>query len=226
MKKKILFVVTSHDRLGNTNNPTGYYLSEVSHPWSVLISAGYEIDFVSPKGGKAPAEAVDLTDEINKAFWENSIYRFKIEHTLNPKEVNPVEYIAVFYAGGHGVMWDYPNNQDLERITRTIYENGGIVSAVCHAPAALLDVKLSNGELLIKDRKINSFTNEEERFLNTDSIVPFMLETELKKRGCLFEKSGLWKSHVTVDYRIVTGQNPQSALEVLSLIHISEPTRH
>ena len=114
----------------------------------------------------------------------------------------------------HGVMWDYPNNQDLERITRTIYENGGIVSAVCHAPAALLDVKLSNGELLIKDRKINSFTNEEERFLNTDSIVPFMLETELKKRGCLFEKSGLWKSHVTVDYRIVTGQNPQSALEV------------
>ena len=91
MKKKILFVVTSHDRLGNTNNPTGYYLSEVSHPWFVLISAGYEIDFVSPKGGKAPAEAVDLTDEINKAFWENSVYRFKIEHTLNPKEVNPVD---------------------------------------------------------------------------------------------------------------------------------------
>ena len=186
MKKKILFVVTSHDRLGNTNNPTGYYLSEVSHPWSVLISAGYEIDFVSPKGGKAPAEAVDLTDEINKAFWENSVYRFKIEHTLNPQEVNPVEYIAVFYAGGHGVMWDYPNNQDLGRIAQTIYENGGVVSAVCHAPAALLNVKLSNGELLIKGRKINSFTNEEEKFLNTDSIVPFMLETELKKRGCLF----------------------------------------
>ena len=153
MKKKILFVVTSHDRLGNTNNPTGYYLSEVSHPWSVLISAGYEIDFVSPKGGKAPAEAVDLTDEINKAFWENSVYRFKIEHTLNPQEVNPVEYIAVFYAGGHGVMWDYPNNQDLGRIAQTIYENGGVVSAVCHAPAALLNVKLSNGELLIKGRK-------------------------------------------------------------------------
>lgn len=213
MKKKILFVVTSHDRLGNTNNPTGYYLSEVSHPWSVLISAGYEIDFVSPKGGKAPAEAVDLTDEINKAFWENSVYRFKIEHTLNPQEVNPVEYIAVFYAGGHGVMWDYPNNQDLGRIAQTIYENGGVVSAVCHAPAALLNVKLSNGELLIKGRKINSFTNEEEKFLNTDSIVPFMLETELKKR-LPFEKSGLWKSHVIVDHRIITGQNPQSALEV------------
>ena len=79
---------------------------------------------------------------------------------------------------------------------------------------ALLNVKLSNGELLIKGRKINSFTNEEEKFLNTDSIVPFMLETELKKRGCLFEKSGLWKSHVIVDHRIITGQNPQSALEV------------
>ena len=160
MKKKILFVVTSHDRLGNTNNPTGYYLSEVSHPWSVLISAGYEIDFVSSKGGKAPAEAVDLTDEINKAFWENSVYRFKIEHTLNPQEVNPVEYIAVFYAGGHGVMWDYPNNQDLGRIAQTIYENGGVVN-----------VKLSNGELLIKGKKINSFTNEEEKFLNTNSLI-------------------------------------------------------
>ena len=171
MKKKILFVVTSHDRLGNTNNPTGYYLSEVSHPWSVLISAGYEIDFVSSKGGKAPAEAVDLTDEINKAFWENSVYRFKIEHTLNPQEVNPVEYIAVFYAGGHGVMWDYPNTQDLGRIAQTISENGGVVSAVCHAPAALLNVKLSNGELLIKGKKINSFTNEEEKFLNTNSLI-------------------------------------------------------
>lgn len=195
MKKKILFVVTSHDRLGNTNNPTGYYLSEVSHPWSVLISAGYEIDFVSPKGGKAPAEAVDLTDEINKAFWENSVYRFKIEHTLNPQEVNPVEYIAVFYAGGHGVMWDYPNNQDLGRIAQTIYENGGVVSAVCHAPAALLNVKLSNGELLIKGRKINSFTNEEEKFLNTDSIVPFMLETELKKEVA-FLKNPVCGSHM------------------------------
>ena len=207
MKKKILFVVTSHDRLGNTNNPTGYYLSEVSHPWSVLISAGYEIDFVSPKGGKAPAEAVDLTDEINKAFWENSVYRFKIEHTLNPKEVNPVEYIAVFYAGGHGVMWDYPNNQDLGRIAQTIYENGGVVSAVCHAPAALLDVKLSNGELLIKDRKINSFTNEEERFLKTDSIVPFMLETELKKRDCLFEKYDMFASSGRDYHFYVTDSN-------------------
>lgn len=214
MKKKVLFVVTSHDKLGNTNNLTGYYLSEVSHPWSVLVGAGYEIDFVSPKGGKAPAEAVDLADEINKTFWENSIYRFKIEHTLKPEEVNPFEYVAIFYAGGHGVMWDYPNNQDLEKITRTIYENGGIVSAVCHAPTALLNVKLSNGELLIKGRKINSFTNEEEKFLNTDSIVPFMLETELKKRGCLFEKSGLWESHITIDHRIITGQNPQSALGV------------
>ena len=94
-------------------------------------------------------------------------------------------------------------------------KNGGVVSAVCHAPAALLNVKLSNGELLIKGRKINSFTNEEEKFLNTDSIVPFMLETELKKKRLSFlKKSGLWKSHVTVDHRIITGQNPQSALEV------------
>lgn len=111
--KKILFVVTSHNQLGNTGQTTGYYLSEVSHPWKVLTEAGYQIDIMSPQGGKAPYDerGFDLTDSINKEFWENKYYRAKIENTLKPSDVSPEHYKAIYYAGGHGTMWDFPNNK-------------------------------------------------------------------------------------------------------------------
>lgn len=214
MKKKILFVVTSHNQLGDTGKPTGYYLAEVTHPWAILRDAGYVIDFVSPKGGNAPAEAVDMEDAINKCFWEDSAYLSKIQNTLKPSEVNPDEYVAIFYAGGHGVMWDFADNPELANIAAKIYEQGGIVSAVCHGPAALLNIKLSSGEYLIQGKKINSFTNKEEIAVGTENTVPFMLETALRERGAAFEGAGLWESHTTVDQRIITGQNPQSAKNV------------
>lgn len=114
--KKILFVVTSHDEKGNTGEKTGYYLGEVSHPWDVLHFAGYQIDFVSPKGGKAPVDAFDLNDSINKKFWDNDIYRNKIENTKKPSEVNPADYVAIHYAGGHGAMWDLQTIQKLLKL--------------------------------------------------------------------------------------------------------------
>ncbi|MBN9337079.1 MAG: type 1 glutamine amidotransferase domain-containing protein, partial [Chryseobacterium sp.] len=132
MSKKILFVVTSHDKKGSTNEPTGYYLGEVSHPWEVLHSAGYDIDFVSPKGGKAPVDGLNLEDAVNKEFWGNKEYRTKIENTMKPSDIDPSKYAAIFYAGGHGTMWDFPDNTELQNIARKIYENNGIVSAVCH----------------------------------------------------------------------------------------------
>lgn len=104
MKKKILFVVTSHDKVGNTENKTGYYLSEVTHPWKVLVDAGYEIDFVSPKGGKAPVDGFDLNDPINKIFWENPMYQEKVNKTFKPSEIHTADYAAIYYAGGHGTM--------------------------------------------------------------------------------------------------------------------------
>lgn len=211
MKKKILFVVTSHDKVGNTEKQTGYYLSEVAHPWKVLADAGYDIDFVSPKGGKAPVDGFDLNDPINKTFWENPAYQEKVTNTLKPSEVQAADYEAIYYAGGHGTMWDFPENTALAEIAREIYEAGGIVSAVCHGPSALVNIKLSDGEYLVKGKKINSFTNEEEKSINLDSIVPFLLESKLIERGAKFEKSGLWLPHITVDQRVVTGQNPQSA---------------
>ncbi len=209
--KKILFVVTSHDKKGDTGEPTGYYLSEVSHPWEILHQAGYEIDFVSPKGGKAPVDGFDLTDPINKKFWEDETYRTKIENTMKPSDVVASNYVAIHFAGGHGAVWDLPNDVEIASIATKIYENTGIVSAVCHGPAGLVNIKLSNGKYLVEGKKVNGFTNEEEVAVGLEKVVPFLLEDKLKERGAIFEKSGLWQSHVVSDQRLVTGQNPQSA---------------
>ncbi|REC62259.1 type 1 glutamine amidotransferase domain-containing protein [Chryseobacterium pennae] len=183
----------------------------MAHPWEVLHNAGYEIDFVSPQGGKAPVDGFNLEDTVNKKFWEDKKYRTKIENTMKPNEVKPKEYAAIFYAGGHGAMWDLADNKDLAKIAQEIYENNGIVSAVCHGPAGLVNIKLNNGKYLVDGKKINAFTNEEETAVKLESVVPFMLETKLIEHGAIFEKSGLWQEHVTVDQRVVTGQNPQSA---------------
>ncbi|MET0465916.1 MAG: type 1 glutamine amidotransferase domain-containing protein [Chitinophagaceae bacterium] len=214
MKKKILFVVTSHDKKGNTGEATGYYLSEVAHPWDVLVTAGYEVDFVSPKGGKAPVDGFNLGDSINKKFWDDHSYRYKIEHTKKPSEVDPAQYVAIHFAGGHGAMWDFADNKALAGIAAKIYENNGIVSAVCHGPAGLVNIKLSNGKYLVDGKRINAFTNEEEAAVKLEKVVPFLLESTLIGRGAIFEKSGLWQSHVVADQRVVTGQNPQSAKDL------------
>lgn len=214
MKKKILFVVTSHEKLGDTGKKTGYELSEVSHPWKVLTEAGYDIDFVSPLGGKPPVDGFNLEDPINKEFWENKTARNKIDNSMKPTDVDPAKYVAIFFAGGHGTMWDFPDNAKLAEIAKTIYENNGVVAAVCHGPAALVNIKLGDGKYLVNGKKINSFTDDEERAVKMDKVVPFLLETKLVERGAQFEKSGIQQKHVTVDQRVVTGQNPASATGV------------
>lgn len=212
--KKILFVLSSHDQLGNTGKKTGYYLSEVAHPWHVLKNAGYEIDFVSPQGGNPPVDGFDLKDSINNVFWTDSLYQVKLKNSMKPVDVKAEDYVAIHYAGGHGTMWDFADNTELAAIAAKIYENGGVVSAVCHGPAGLVNIKLSNGKYLVEGKKINGFTNEEEVAVKLDKVVPFLLETKLIERGAIFEKSGMWQPHTVVDQRVVTGQNPQSATKV------------
>ncbi len=218
MKKKILFVVTSHSEKGNTGKKTGYFLSEVSHPWKVLTQAGYEIDFVSPKGGNPPVDGFDLNDPVNKEFWENPVYNNKISHSLQPSQVNTEDYDAIYYAGGHGAMWDLPDNKDIARITSKIYENNGIVAAVCHGPAGLINVKLDNGSYLLNGKKVSGFTNEEEDKVGLTKVVPFLLEDKMKERGAIFEKADPWKVQAVSDQRLITGQNPQSATRVGEMI--------
>ncbi len=214
MDKKILFAVTSNGKKGNTGESTGYYLSEVAHPWNVLHRAGYAIDFISPKGGQPPVEAVDLDDPLNAAFWNDEAGRGRVERSRRPDEINSHDYAALIFAGGHGTMWDFPGNPELAKLILAFHGEDKVIAAVCHGPSALADVKLENGRYLVEGKRINAFTDDEERAVRMDKIVPFLLESRLIERGARFEKSGLWQPHVAVDGRLITGQNPQSATGV------------
>lgn len=211
--EKVLFVVSSHGELGDTGKKTGYFLSEVTHPWSVL-SENYEIDVVSPEGGRPPVDGFDLNDPINRKYWDSPEWQEKMSTTLTPEEVDASLYRAIFYAGGHGAMWDFPDNEKLAEIASRIYENGGFVAAVCHGPAGLLNIKLKDGSLLIKGKTLDSFTNQEEEENGTAKIVPFLLQTALIERGGIFNCGAPWSDHVVRDGRLITGQNPMSALDL------------
>lgn len=208
--KKILFVLTSHGMLGTTGQTTGYFLSELTHPWHVFTRAGYAVDFVSPLGGEPPVDGSDMRDESTQAFMA-SADAARAAHSMHPSEVDPRAYAAIFFVGGHGTMWDFPDHARLAEITRDVYEQGGVVSAVCHGPAGLLNTTLSDGTYLVAGKRITSFTDDEERAKKLDTVVPFLLESALRARGALFEKSDLWQAHVASHDRVVTGQNPASA---------------
>jgi putative intracellular protease/amidase len=214
MSQKVLLVLTSHNTLGNTGKDTGFYLPEVTHPEAVFARAGLEVEYVSPKGGKAPTIGVDLTDSLNKAFLENAEKVTKIENTLHPSQVNAHEYDAIFYAGGHGTMWDLPENEELTRITATIYDRGGVVGAVCHGAAGLVNLQLADGTYLVAGKKVSCFTNEEEAAVGLTNVVPFLLESKLIDRGATVEKAANFQKKVVVSDRLVTGQNPASATGV------------
>lgn len=209
-KPKILFVLTSHDQKGDTGEHTGFFLSEAAHPWKVLKD-DYEIDFVSPNGGKAPVDGMDLNDPVNKEFWENKEVQQKISHTMKPEEVNPADYVAIHFVGGHGAMWDFPKNLKLANLASMIYAHGGVVSAVCHGPAGLVDVKLPDGSYLISGKKVTGFSDEEEAAVKLTKVVPFLLEDKMKERGGIYSSSPKFTEHVVQDGRLITGQNPQSA---------------
>jgi putative intracellular protease/amidase len=214
MSQKVLIVLTSHDTLGDTGKETGFYLPEVSHPVAVFDRAGLIVEYVSPKGGKAPMIGIDRTDLLNAAFLDDPKKLSQVENTLHPTQVNPSEYDAIFYAGGHGTMWDFPENSDLAHIAASIYEQGGVVGAVCHGPAGLVNVRLSNNDYLVAGKVVSTFTNEEEAAIELTAVVPFLLETKLIDRGATVEKAPNFQAKVVVSDRLVTGQNPASAAGV------------
>lgn len=221
--RKILFVLTSHDQKGDTGKPTGFHLAEMTHPHKILREAGYAIDFVSPKGGAAPIDSKNMDDPVNREFMETEAYVTQIKTTARPEQVDANHYAAIYFPGGHGAMWDLPDNIKLADMTRYIYESGGIVAAICHGPAALVNVRLSNGEYLVAGKEISSFTDAEEKAVGLESVVPFLLESTLKERGARHTKAPNFQKHVVIDDRLVTGQNPASADgvgdAVLSLLH-------
>ncbi|MEG1617573.1 MAG: type 1 glutamine amidotransferase domain-containing protein [Bacteroidales bacterium] len=212
--KKILFVLSNHDKLGDSGKPTGWWVSEAAHPWSVVSKAGYEVDFVSPLGGEPVMTGENSNDPIDRAFLDNQEVKQKIKNTLTPAQVNVDQYCCIHYVGGHGAMWDFPDNTELSKIAAKMWDQGKVVSAICHGVAALLNVKLHGGDLLIKGKNLTSFTDMEEKANNTCEVVPYFLQCELMLRGSIFHIAKNWADNVQVHERLITGQNPQSGLSV------------
>ncbi len=214
--QNVLMVVTNHDKLGNTIEKTGYWLSEVAHPYYTFLEAGYNIDFVSPLGGKPPVDPKSYTfnDNLITRFMQDTLAQKKLNNSFSPDKINPADYNIIFYTGGHGTMWDFPENKDLAQIAGKIYERGGIIGAVCHGPSALINIKLPNNKYLIDGREVTGFTNEEEIERGLAKTVPFLLQDELEKRGAIFIAGKKWEKNVVKSGNLVTGQNPASAKDV------------
>lgn len=210
---KVLMVVTSHDKMGDTGEATGFWLAELTHPYFALVDAGFQVDIVSIKGGKAPIDprSLEQPDELDKRFLNSKPLMASLENSKPLAEADPTQYAAIVFSGGHGTMWDFPDNPQVKSYSAKIYENGGVVAAVCHGPAALLNIKLSDGSYLIDGKQVTGFSNLEEDLIELSSVMPFMLQDELIERGASFSKAKPWHEKVVADQRVVTGQNPQSA---------------
>lgn len=212
--KPVLIVMTSHGTKGENGDPTGFFLGEVTHPLAVLEAAGIPVAFASIQGGEPPVDGLDLDDETNRRYWHNHTFRAAIRSTQKLADVDPADYSAIFFAGGHGAMWDLPGNAAVNDATRAVYEAGGLVGAVCHGPAALVDVTLADGRYLVDGRRVSAFTDAEEKAVGLDHVVPFLLASRLVERGADHQPADDWTPQVVVDDRLITGQNPQSAAGV------------
>ena len=209
--KPVLSVVTSNGVKGKSGIPTGFWLSELTHPLAKLEDAGIKVEFASIKGGLPPVDGLDLDDAINARYWNDTNFSEALNNTLCLDDVDASRYSAIFFAGGHGTMWDFPESTAVRKVTREIYEAGGVVSAVCHGPAALVNVTLGDGSYLVAGKKVASFTNGEEEEVEATDIVPFLLATTLAERGAIHHPAPNWNANVVVDGHLVTGQNPASA---------------
>lgn len=209
--RRALIVLTSHAELGDTGRATGYYLPEVAHPWRVFTEAGMPVDLVSVRGGEPPVDGVDLSDPAQQAFLDDPVVATALANTPKPDEIDAADYAVVFYAGGHGTMWDFPGNRELAELARQVYENGGVVAAVCHGPAGLVDVTLSDGSYLVAGKRVAAFTDDEEAAVGLADVVPFLLASRLVERGAEHVPAPNFRAQVVTDGRLVTGQNPASA---------------
>lgn len=223
-KPSILLVVTNHAELGDTGKTTGFYLSEAAHPFEVFIANGHPVTIASPKGGFAPIDpkSFDLKDNANAAFWKKfgnaDDAKPGIAATAALKDLDAGNYGSIFFAGGHGAVWDFPDSEDVRKITAQIYDNQGVVGAVCHGPAALVNVKLSDGTHLLAGKKTAVFTNSEEEAAGLTKTVPFLLQTAFEKAGAKVETAADFTEKAIRDGRLVTGQNPASAKKSAELL--------
>jgi putative intracellular protease/amidase len=210
--KKVLIFVTNHATLGETNEANGTFAPELTHALHVILEAGLDYDLVSIKGGKAPLYGTDIEgDAVNTQILTNDEFQNRINNTIPASQINGDDYDAVFYPGGFGLLSDLATNEDVAKISAKHYEDGGVIAAVCHGPAGLLPITLSNGEKLIADKAVTGFTREEEVDYATIDKIPFLLEESLARTAKQYSKVQPWGEFVIEDNRVITGQNPASA---------------
>jgi len=220
---KILVVMTNHSAYPSRSDKTGLWLTELTHFYDVALAAGYDMDFVSPLGGQVPLDERSLKsiylDKSARDHLADPAFMQRLKTTLAPSAINPTQYKAIYYTGGHGTMWDFPTNKALQNISEQIYRQGGIVSAVCHGVGGLLPLQDENGKLLIADRTVTGFANIEETLSGIKSQVPFSLQNGLIERGAKYKQAFVpFTSYVVSDDRIITGQNPQSSKEIAEAV--------
>lgn len=211
--ERVLLVLTSHSDLGGVR-ATGYYVGEAAEPWQVFADAGYTVDVASIDGGVPPEDGRDDDDPTQRAFLTDPRIAEQLADTRALAEVDADDYDAVFFVGGHGAMWDFPTAPAVAAVGRDVYESGGVVAAVCHGPAALVGITLSDGAPLVAGKRVAGFTNEEEAAVGLTGVVPFLLADALTARGATHRPGPNFTENVVSDQRVVTGQNPQSAVGV------------
>jgi len=223
---KILMVMTSHDKLGNTGEKTGFWLEEFAAPYYTFLDAGAAVTLASPRGGEPPldpkSDTPDGQTEATERFKKDRSAQAALASTVKLADVSAENYDAIFYPGGHGPMWDMPDNATSIALIEAFVKADKPVGAVCHAPVALVNVRGKDGEYLVKGKRVTGFTNAEEEAVGLTAVVPFLLEDRLKERGGIFSKAANWVPYVQVDGKLVTGQNPASsgpgAEELLKLL--------
>jgi putative intracellular protease/amidase len=204
-------VVTSHHHIDDSH-PTGLWLEEVAAPYLAFKAHGLEVVLASLQGGRAPIDPRSEPTKEQAEHWAEVIAA--LQNTSAIASLSPEGFDAIFLPGGHGTMFDMPENQSLQRLIRDFAEAGKVVAAVCHGPAGLVGVTKSDGKPLVAGKRLTAFTNEEERAAELDQLMPFLLETKLRELGADFIASPMWSDHVEQDGNLITGQNPQSSVSI------------
>ncbi len=215
---KLLIVLTSHDKLGDTGKKTGFWLEEFTAPYYQFLDAGAVLTLASPKGGQPPLDPVsdekNAQTETTERFRQDKDAQHALANTVKLADVNVADFDAVFYPGGHGPLWDLAENANSVKLIEDFWTAGKPVAAVCHAPGVLRDVKQADGSPLVKGKRVTGFSNSEEDAVGLTDIVPFLVEDELKKNGGDYSKAADWSPYVVTDGKLITGQNPASSANV------------
>ena len=220
--KNILFVLTSNDEMGNTGKKTGFWVEEFASPYYILTDAGYNVTLASPKGGQPPidpnSDTEDAATEATKRFDKDKKTQEVLANTKKLEDVDQKDFDAVFYPGGHGLLWDLVDNKTSQKLIESFYSNKKPVSFVCHAPAILKNIKKEDGSALVKGKNVTGFTNGEEEAVQLTDVVPFLIEDMMKEKGANYSKIGDWQPYALEDGLLITGQNPASSSLVAKLL--------